>query len=183
MPPTGPTRLEGGSAGEIPLEDQEERAAARRAKMNKVAGPSGTAYAGQHQLFGAIRAGNQDRAKELLQTGADANASEPAPWWIIGCFVAMPCMLLCVPPCCAHEHYSKRALHVAMVEGDPDMVKLLIESGADPTAPAVCWNCCACCTWNAQAQSFQDALMVEGNHVSAPKQAEIKRLIQGQVAI
>ena len=31
-----------------------------------------------------------------------------------------------------------------MTTGDPDMVALLLEFGADRNAPATFWNCCCC---------------------------------------
>ena len=104
----------------------------------------------------ANRQGNE-RVRELLQTGANANATELAPWWIMAGTLVMPFIL-----CCAFgssKHYSRKALHVAMIQGDTELVKLLLDSGADPKAPAVFWNCCVCCTWRATSSSMQRELM------------------------
>ena len=71
--------------------------------------------------------------RELLQTGADVNASEGPPWWRMAGTLVMPFIL-----CCAFgspQHYSKTALHVAMIQGDPELVKLLL---ADPSATYCC---------------------------------------------
>jgi hypothetical protein len=174
-----PDRLDGG--GEIPLEDQQRFEAEHLAKQNKLAGRAGTAYSGKSQLFAAIRANNKDRVRELLETGANANAWESPPWWMFAGTVAMPFILLCAFT--APQHYSKQALHIAMIEGDPDMVKLLLDFNADPKAPAVFWNCCYCCTWRATSASFQEPWMgggaVNGDPVPAPQQEAIKRLIEG----
>ena len=40
--------------------------------------------------------------------------------------------------------YNRTPLHVAVTTGDPDMVALLLEFGADRNAPATFWNCCCC---------------------------------------
>ena len=117
-----PARLEGGGAGEIPLEEQEARSAEHRAEMAKIAGPAGSPFKGSYQLFAAIRGGDRDRARELLQTGADPNAWESPAWYIFPGTMLMPCILCCA--FCAPVHYSMQPLHVAMEEGDAEMVKL-----------------------------------------------------------
>jgi len=150
----------GGGGGPISLEDQARRSAERAARLEKVAAGTGSAA-----LFAAIRMTGEtcanrqgkERVRELLQSGTNANAWEPAPWWIMAGTLVMPCIL-----CCAFgspKHYSRKALHVAMIQGDTDLVKLLLDSGADPNAPAVFWNCCICCSWRATSSSMQSALM------------------------
>ena len=42
------------------------------------------------------------------------------------------------------NYYKKTPLHVAVTTGDPDMVALLLEFGADRNAPAAFMNCCCC---------------------------------------
>ena len=42
------------------------------------------------------------------------------------------------------NNYKKTPLHVAVTTGDPGMVALLLEFGADRNAPAVFMNCCSC---------------------------------------
>lgn len=175
--------------GKISPEDQAMRSAENVGRLEKKA-RSGSV---DSQLFAAIRMAGEptanrqakDRVRELLQTGADVNASEGPPWWRMAGTLVMPFIL-----CCAFGspmHYSKTALHVAMIQGDPELVKLLLDSGADPSAPAVFWNCCVCCSWRATASGFQSALMGNpdtgsanaelGDPVPGPQQAEIKQLV------
>ena len=45
---------------------------------------------------------------------------------------------------CCISNYKKTPLHVAVTTGDPDMVALLLEFGADRNATATFWNCCCC---------------------------------------
>ena len=40
--------------------------------------------------------------------------------------------------------YSQTPLHVAILRGDVEMIRLLLECGADPDLPAFFWNCCCC---------------------------------------
>ena len=54
-----------------------------------------------------------------------------------------------------------------MIEGDSDMVRVLLENGADPKKKAVFWNYGYCCTWSAVDSSFQHELMVNGNELLA----------------
>ena len=42
------------------------------------------------------------------------------------------------------NNYKKTPLHVAVTTGDPDMVALLLEFGADRNAPAALMDCCCC---------------------------------------
>jgi hypothetical protein len=167
-------------------------AAARVARLEKKA-HSGSLSS---QLLAAIRMTGDDcgvvkgkeRVRELLQSGANANTWEPAPWWIIAGTAVMPCILCCAFG--APQHYSKQALHVAMMQGDTEVVKLLLDSGADPKAPAVFWNCCVCCSWTAHSAGFRAALMgnpdsgsangENSDPVSWAGQEEIWRLLQGE---
>jgi hypothetical protein len=182
--------------GAIPEGDQARRSAERVARLEKKAAGTGSAA-----LFAAIRIVGEDqpwtigtpgaatrgkeRVRELLQSGANANAWEPAPAWRIAGTLVMPFIL-----CCAFGssmHYSMQALHVAMMQGDTDVVKLLLDSGADPKAPAVFWNCCVCCSWRATSSSLQSQLMGNpdtgsangelGDPVPWAQQAEIKRMV------
>ena len=123
--------------------------------------------------------------RELLQSGANANSSEPAPWWIMAGTALMPCVLCCAFGCV--KHYSRQALHIAMIQGDTEVVNLLLDSGADAKAPAVFWNCCVCCSWRATSPSLRRELMGNpdsgsangelGNPVPWAQQAEIERMI------
>ena len=176
-------------AGKISPEDQAMRSAENVGRLEKKA----RSVSVDSQLFAAIRMAGEptanrqakDRVRELLQTGADVNASEGPPWWLMAGTLVMPFIL-----CCAFgspKHYSKTALHVAMIQGDPELVKLLLDSGADPSAAAVFWNCCVCCSWRATASGFQSALMGNpdtgsataelGDAVPRVQQAGIKQLV------
>ena len=96
------------------------------------------------ELFTAIRMENKDRVRELLEMGADVNAYERADDIIIGLIImGIPFSLLCIPLNDTNA-YKKTPLHVAVTTGDPDMVALLLEFGADRNAPATFWNCCCC---------------------------------------
>ena len=185
---SGNVQMVSNPAMEIPKEIQEMRADKRlEALEKKIANPALTK---NKRLFAAIRAMNKDRASELLQAGADANAGESPPWYIFAGTLVMPFILLCAVS--SAKHYRVRALHVAMTQGDPAMVKLLLDHGADPKAPAVFWNCCVCCTWTAQSPSFQRQLMgiwengfeksatyELGDAVPPVQQQEMIRLING----
>ena len=174
-------RLKGGDFGMISDEEQASREAERVGRLEKKA-RSGSL---DSQLFAAIRIPDKNRVNELLQSGANANASEPAPLWLMAGTLLMPCIL-----CCAFsspQHYSRPALHVAMIQGDTDVVKLLLDSGADHSAPEIFWNCCFCCSWRAQSASLQSNLMGNpdtgsatselGDPVPWAKQVEMKQMV------
>ena len=86
-----PARLEGG--GEIPIEIQEMNEKKRLEDLEKKM--SNPALSKNTRLFAAIRANDKDRARELLQSGADANASESPPLWLMAGTTVMFCILCC----------------------------------------------------------------------------------------
>ena len=92
---------------------QQANAEKARQKNEKIAGPSGTAFTSESQVFGAVRAKNYDRVRELLQTGGNVNASESPPWWMFAGTAVMPFILLCAFS--SQVHYSKTLLHIAMM--------------------------------------------------------------------
>ena len=103
------------------------------------------------ELFAAVRAKNKDRVRELLEMGADVNAYEPADCGTVGCtilcLIIFPIITWLIFPCAIlgnTENYKKTPLHVAVTTGDPDMVALLLEFGADRNAPATFWSYCCC---------------------------------------
>ena len=104
------------------------------------------------ELFAAIRAKNKDRVRELLEMGADVNAYEPADCTTafilkeILIFAMLILILAFIIMAKLQEpgQYKSTPLHVAVTTGDPDMVALLLEFGADRNAPATFWNCCCC---------------------------------------
>ena len=76
---------------------------------------------------------------------------EPADCGTVGCtifsLIIFPIITWLIFPCAIlgnTENYKKTPLHVAVTTGDPDMVALLLEFGADRNAPATFWNCCGC---------------------------------------
>ena len=99
------------------------------------------------ELFAAIRAKNKDRVRELLEMEADVNAYEPVHD-LVQCFMLLAFIFPLIPIIFFFtnetDHYKKTPLHVAATTGDPDMVALLLEFGADRNAPATFWNCCGC---------------------------------------
>ena len=106
----------------------------------------------ERELFAAIRANNKDRVRELLEMGADVNAYEPADCTTafilkeILIFAMLILILAFIIMAKLQEpgQYKSTPLHVAVTTGDPDMVALLLEFGADRNAPATFWNCCCC---------------------------------------
>ena len=109
------------------------------------------------ELFVAIRVKNKDRVRALLELEADVNAYEPvdpeeSPGETL-CNHVLFLLFLMACPCFlflfrnmlnSTEQYNKTPLHAAVETGDPDMVALLLEFGADRNAPASFWNCCCC---------------------------------------
>ena len=99
------------------------------------------------ELFDAIRAKNKDRVRELLEMEADVNAYEPVHD-LVQCFMLLAFIFPLIPIIFFFtnetDHYKKTPLHVAATTGDPDMVALLLEFGADRNAPATFWNYCCC---------------------------------------
>ena len=106
--------------------------------------------------------------RELLVMEADVNAYESADfgdcgpffgdcgplctilYWIWGCCCCCPIILIAIGSARLLQlkdmnNYKKTPLHVAVTTGDPDMVALLLEFGADRNAPATFWNYCCCC--------------------------------------
>ena len=108
------------------------------------------------ELFAAIRKQDKGRARQLLEMEADVNAYEPVPCQkkealLLIALLFPPglliiALLIILPELCVIEpkKYKKTPLHVAVTTGDPDMVALLLEFGADRNAPAMFMNCSCC---------------------------------------
>ena len=131
------------------------------------------------ELFAAIRAKNKDRVRELLEMGADVNAYEPSDDIIFGLIIiGIPFSLLCIPLNDTNA-YKKTPLHVAVTTGDPDMVVLLLEFGADRNAPATFVNCCCCKKTPMQFVDMQTGADHLGRTLPAEQRAPIKELLIG----
>ena len=62
-----------------------------------------------------------------------------------------------------------------MTTGDPDMVSLLLEFGADRNAPATCWNCCCC--KKTPTQFVDMTFFAKGFGDSVERRASIEELL------
>ena len=150
------------------------------------------------QLLAAISAGHfkssaenrevyQDRARELLMSGANANTKEPVyqehcPLMVLTGALSLvpffwPFLICCTIP--SGALHSKPALHMAMEAGNSSMVELLLESGADRKAGAYFLDCC-CCYYTAMSKRGRSILMGGGpyhSEVPPAQQQEITRLL------
>ena len=141
------------------------------------------------ELFAAIRVKNKDRVRALLELGADVNAYEPVDpeespgeklcncVLILLFLMACPCFLFLFRNMLnSKDQYNKTPLHAAVEKGDPDMVALLLEFGADRNAPASFWNCCCCKKTPTQLVDMVDP--VDGDDIVPVEQrAPIKELL------
>ena len=126
------------------MEPTETRPTALQVDGGRVAPAAGEM---ERELFAAIRAKNKERVRELLEMEADVNAYEPVHD-LVQCFMLLAFIFPLIPIIFFFtnetDHYKKTPLHVAATTGDPDMVALLLEFGADRNAPAAFFNCCCC---------------------------------------